>query len=62
MYLHDVKFSADIFLFLTRSSMAISGIAFDVLSKSRFEYEYGQSAGVVEAPTSSKGGVWPFKR
>jgi len=61
MYLHDVKFSADIFLFLTRSSMAISGIAFDVLSKSRFEYEYG-NVGIVEAPVPSKGGVWPFKR
>lgn len=41
MVLHDVKFSVDIYLFLTRSTLSLSGAAFDRLSKSRYEYEYG---------------------
>jgi hypothetical protein len=41
MLLHDVKFSVDIFLYLIRSTSGVGAAAFDTLSKSRFEYEYG---------------------
>lgn len=40
MILHDVKFSVDVFLFLSRSTLGLKAFAFDSLSKSRFEYEY----------------------
>jgi hypothetical protein len=63
MMLHDVKFSADIFLFLTRSSMGLSALAFDTLSKGRYEYEY---SGYPTTPAASVGpqkSSWnPFKR
>lgn len=38
--LHNVKFSIDIYLYLTRSSLSVKGAAFDTLSKNRFEYDY----------------------
>jgi hypothetical protein len=67
MMLHDVKFGADIFLFLTRSSMGLSALAFDTLSKGRYEYEYtgagypGSSPQQPVGPTKSSS--WnPFKR
>ena len=62
MFLHDVKFSADIFLFLTRSSLALTGIAFDTLSKQRFEYEYGGQYPNLPQPQPSSRGWNPFKR
>ncbi len=40
MMLHDVKFSVDVFLFLSRSTLGLEAFAFDSLSKSRFEYQY----------------------
>lgn len=40
MLIHDVKFSVDIFLYLTRSTLGVEGVAFDTLSKGRYEYEY----------------------
>ncbi|MEM5810114.1 MAG: hypothetical protein QW156_04480 [Candidatus Aenigmatarchaeota archaeon] len=42
MMLHNTKFAVDIFLYLSRSSLSLEGVAFDKLSKSRYEYEYGQ--------------------
>ena len=38
----DTKYLCDIFLYLTRSSLSLNGVAFDTLNKSRFEYEYNQ--------------------
>jgi len=38
----DTKYLCDIYLYLTRSSLSLNGIAFDTLNKSRFEYEYNQ--------------------
>lgn len=40
MLLHNVKFAVDVFLYLTRSTLGIEGVAFDTLSKGRFEYQY----------------------
>jgi len=62
MFLHDVKFSADIFLFLTRSSLALTGIAFDTLSKQRFEYEYGGQYPLTQPQQPSSKGWNPFSR
>ena len=38
----DTKYLCDIFLYLTRSSLSLNGVAFDTLNKARFEYEYNQ--------------------
>jgi len=38
----DTKYLCDIYLYLTRSSLSLNGVAFDTLNKSRFEYEYNQ--------------------
>lgn len=62
MFLHDVKFSADIFLFLTRSSLALTGIAFDTLSKQRFEYEYGGQPPLMQPQQPASRGWNPFRR
>jgi len=40
--LHAVKFNADVYFYLMRSTLSISGTAFDTLTKSRFEYAYPQ--------------------
>jgi len=40
--LHAVKFNADVYLFLMRSTLSIEGVAFDTLTKNRFEYAYPQ--------------------
>jgi hypothetical protein len=39
---HNLKFLVDIYLYLSNSTLSISGAAFDTLSKSRFEYSYPQ--------------------
>ena len=41
--LHVVKFNADVYLYLMRSTLSIEGTAFDTLTKSRFEYAYPQA-------------------
>jgi hypothetical protein len=41
---HNLKFLVDIYMYLSNSTLSVSGVAFDTLSKSRFEYMYpGQS-------------------
>ncbi|MFW6121189.1 MAG: hypothetical protein ACOC80_09875 [Petrotogales bacterium] len=39
---HNLKFLIDVFLYLSNSTLSISAVAFDTLSKSRFEYSYPQ--------------------
>lgn len=39
---HNLKFLVDIYLYLSNSTLSISAVAFDTLSKSRFEYSYPQ--------------------
>ena len=46
MVLHDVKFAVDVYLYLTRSTLSLDAVAFDTLSKSRYEYEYAPPAPV----------------
>ena len=41
--LHAVKFNVDVYFYLMRSTLSISGAAFDTLTKSRFEYAYPQA-------------------
>lgn len=64
MMLHDVKFSVDIFLFLIRSSLGLTALGFDTLSKARYEYEYGSGyPGVVQPTATPQSSRWnPFKR
>jgi len=38
--LHNVKFLADIYMYLCRSTLSIDASAFDTLTTSRFEYHY----------------------
>lgn len=40
---HTIGFMIDIYLYLLRSTIGLKGYAFDTLSKSRFEYEYGDN-------------------
>ena len=42
LHLHNVKFSVDIFLYLSRSTLGLTMAGFDKLSTNRFEYEYSQ--------------------
>jgi hypothetical protein len=63
--IHDVKFSVDIYLFLIRSTMGLTAMAFDTLSKGRYEYEYSGSSGYpIQQPQQPSKGSWlnPFKR
>lgn len=55
MTLHNIKFSVDIFLFLTRSTLSLSGVGFDTLSKSRFEYSYGKDNPLMPGQQQKRG-------
>lgn len=48
----DTKYLCDIYLYLTRSSLSLNGVAFDTLNKSRFEYEYNQPGTTTNDPKS----------
>lgn len=37
---HAVKFNADVYLYLLRSTLSLGGAGFDTLTKTRFEYFY----------------------
>jgi len=37
---HNIKFMVDIYLYLCNSTLSVSGVAFDTLTKSKFEYAY----------------------
>jgi len=39
---HNLKFLIDVYLYLSNSTLSISAVAFDTLSKARFEYSYPQ--------------------
>lgn len=47
---HNVKFLADVFLYLSRSTLSYRAMGFDTLTSQRFEYSY---------PNQSQGGVAP---
>lgn len=52
--LHNCKFLIGVFLFLSNSTLSLSGAGFDTLTKSRFEYAYPYEAGAVPAQPESK--------
>ncbi len=52
MYVHNVKFACDVFLFLVRSTLGVEGYAFDTLSKTRYEHVYPQT--YLETPQQPK--------
>lgn len=54
MLLHDIKFSVDIYLYLTRSTLSLNGAAFDNLTKNRYEYEYGNYPGQAVTPIEAE--------
>jgi len=45
IFIHDIKFLAAVYLFLSRSTLSISGVGFDTLTTQRFEYDYRQPTG-----------------
>jgi hypothetical protein len=59
---HNLKFLVDIYLYLSNSTLSISGVAFDTLSKSRFEYSYPQRSYTPVQPAQKKGLLDVFKR
>lgn len=42
LWVHNIKFLVDIFLYLSRSTLSLGMSAFDALSKMRYEYDYSQ--------------------
>lgn len=61
LMLRDVKFAVNIFLYIVRSSLALSALAFDTLSKQRYEYEYGNWPMPAMAPAEKSKSIWPFR-
>lgn len=55
---HNLKFLVDIYLYLSNSTLSISAVAFDTLSKSRFEYSYPQQGYQPVSPQPIKGGFF----
>jgi len=55
---HNIKFLVDIFLYLCNSTLSVSGVAFDTLTKSKFEYAYPEGGGAYSAPPQHKGGMF----
>lgn len=54
MVLHNIKFSVDIYLYLLRSTLGVEAFAFDSMSKSRYEYEYGGATPTSLTPPDNK--------
>lgn len=48
--MHAVKFNADVYLYLMRSTLSLGGAAFDTLTKARFEYHYPDSSKETQQP------------
>lgn len=57
---HNLKFLIDVYLYLSNSTLSISAVAFDTLSKSRFEYSYPQR-GYQPQMAEKKSLINPFK-
>lgn len=55
---HNLKFLIDIFSYLANSTLSVSAVAFDTLSKSRFEYSYPGQGYQPIAPDKSSGGLF----
>lgn len=58
---HNIKFLIDIFLYLCNSTLSVSGVAFDTLTKSRFEYHYPENPYYMPQPQSKQGVAGWFK-
>ena len=56
---HNLKFLVDIYLYLSNSTLSVSAVAFDTLSKSRFEYSYPHQGYQPVSPEPKKGGLLP---
>lgn len=54
IFAHNVKFMADIYLYLLRSTLGVGAYGFETLSKNRYEHEYNQPNANIE-PRESKG-------
>ena len=59
---HNLKFLVDIYLYLSNSTLSISAVAFDTLSKNRFEYSYPQQGYQPAQPPQRKGVLDFLKR
>ena len=52
---HNTKFLTDVFLYLSNSTLSVTGVGFDTLTKSRFEYAYDQPDSAYKQPESKSG-------
>jgi hypothetical protein len=52
---HNLKFLVDIYLYLSNSTLSIGAVAFDTLSKNRFEYSYPAQGYNPAQPPQKKG-------
>lgn len=59
---HNIKFLIDIFLYLCNSTLSIKGVAFDTLTKSKFEYHYPDAAYSIQQPKSGVMGFFGGKK
>lgn len=63
MMIHNVKFAADIYLFIIRSSLGLTALGFDTLTTNRFEYDYGPYGGGAIQPIQPQQKSWlPWRR
>lgn len=58
--LHNIKFLADVFLYLGRSTLSLEATAFDTITKTRYEYHYPSQA-VSSQPAEQPKGFWFFR-
>lgn len=53
--IHNAKFLTDVFMFLSNSTLSVTGVGFDTLTKSRFEYAYDQPQEAYQQPKQQSG-------
>lgn len=58
MQLHNTKFSIDVFLFLSRSTMSLEMVGFGGLSTQSYKYDYGQNPYSLPMPQQGKKGLF----
>lgn len=57
---HNVKFLADVFLYLARSTLSFKAMGFDTLTSQRFEYSYPNQHQAGMVPEAQNKGLFGF--
>jgi hypothetical protein len=52
---HNTKFLTDVFMYLSNSTLSVTGVGFDTLTKARFEYAYDQQEPSYKQPEKQSG-------